>query len=96
MTVHHFHRSTFLTTSPIRVHLLPQAKSLLIARRGYGDAEAFEELLDVAHRHHVSVARAARSLIELASRTENSGHAHPGDFAEWSALLARPLLAGGV
>ncbi len=47
--------------------LLGTAKGILIAGRGCSDAQAFDELLDVARRHHLTVLGAARSLVDLAA-----------------------------
>ncbi|KXF56574.1 ANTAR domain-containing protein [Rhodococcus sp. IEGM 248] len=75
--------------------VLATAKGILIATRGYGDAEAFEELLDVSRHHHVSVMRAAKSLVELATRRQpcpsvtTPAPSYALEFKEWTTLLAR-------
>jgi len=75
--------------------VLATAKGILIASRGYGDAEAFEELLDISRHHHVSVMRAAKSLVELATRRQpcpsvtTPAPSYALEFTEWTTLLAR-------
>ena len=75
--------------------VLATAKGILIATRGYGDTEAFEELLDVSRHHHVSVMRAAKSLVELATRRQpcpsvtTPAPKYALAFREWTTLLAR-------
>ncbi|RZL78893.1 MAG: ANTAR domain-containing protein [Rhodococcus sp. (in: high G+C Gram-positive bacteria)] len=68
--------------------LLGTAKGILIAARGCSDAQAFDELLDVARRHHLTVLGAARSLVDLAAG--NSPRRRSPDvvrFDEWEQLL---------
>ena len=62
------------------------AKAVLITRRGYSDAQAFDELLDVARRHHLSVQGAARCLIDLTSNTGHLTSRRPVAFPEWEGL----------
>ncbi|BAH55929.1 MULTISPECIES: ANTAR domain-containing protein [Rhodococcus] len=45
--------------------LLSTAKGIVIALRGCSDTAAFDELLRMAHRHHLSVLN-ARALVDLA------------------------------
>ncbi|MFZ2177160.1 MAG: ANTAR domain-containing protein [Rhodococcus sp. (in: high G+C Gram-positive bacteria)] len=74
--------------------VLAMAKGVLIATRGYGDAEAFDELLDVSRRHHVSVLRAAKALVDLATHRQQEDTTpvdapDPLSFDEWAGLLTR-------
>ncbi|MEN0134011.1 MAG: ANTAR domain-containing protein [Rhodococcus sp. (in: high G+C Gram-positive bacteria)] len=66
--------------------LVTTAKAVLITRRGYSDAQAFDELLDVARRHHLSVQGAARCLIDLTSNTGHLTSRRPVTFPEWEGL----------
>jgi AmiR/NasT family two-component response regulator len=52
---------------PDGAELLTTAKAILIAARGYSDDQAFDELLDVALRHHLTVHGAARRLVDHAA-----------------------------
>ncbi|MDI9949270.1 MULTISPECIES: ANTAR domain-containing protein [unclassified Rhodococcus (in: high G+C Gram-positive bacteria)] len=70
--------------------LLTTAKAVLITSRGYSDAQAFDELLDVARRHHLSVQGAARCLIDLTSNTRHLTSRRPGTFPEWEGLRGQP------
>ncbi|MFC0448835.1 ANTAR domain-containing protein [Rhodococcus jostii] len=63
--------------------LLATAKGILIVGRGYGERQAFDELLDVAHHHHISVLSASRWLVEL-GRDESADAP-----IEWAQLLQR-------
>ncbi|KAF0963838.1 MULTISPECIES: ANTAR domain-containing protein [Rhodococcus] len=70
--------------------LLATAKGVLIAGRGYSDAQAFDELLDVAHRHHLTVLGAARALVDLAGPPrQNRPRLDATRFDEWATLLAQ-------
>ncbi|MFC9552300.1 ANTAR domain-containing protein [Rhodococcus sp. NPDC056960] len=70
--------------------LLTSAKAVLITSRGYSDAQAFDELLDVARRHHLSVQAAARCLIDLTSNTRHLTSRRPVSFPEWEGLRGEP------
>ncbi|TQC42072.1 ANTAR domain-containing protein [Rhodococcus sp. WS4] len=70
--------------------LLTTAKTVLITSRGYSDAQAFDELLDVARRHHLSVHSAARCLIDLTSNTRHLTSRRPVTFPEWEGLRRQP------
>lgn len=59
------------------------AENILIAGRGYGEGQAFDELLDVARHHHITVETAARRLIAL---SRNQSIEVP---AEWVQLMKR-------
>ncbi|AWK71731.1 MULTISPECIES: ANTAR domain-containing protein [Rhodococcus] len=70
--------------------LLATAKGILIAARRCSDAQAFDELLDVSRRHHLTVLGAARSLVDLAAGS--APHRRTADavrFDEWEQLLAQ-------
>ncbi|UZG59840.1 ANTAR domain-containing protein [Rhodococcus opacus] len=71
--------------------LLATAKAILMFDRGYSDDQAFDELLDVALRHHLNVHGAARNLVDLAAGASPSRqpNPNPGYFAEWEGLLNR-------
>lgn len=70
--------------------LLGTAKGILIAGRGCTDAQAFDELLDVARRHHLTVLGAARSLVELAAGPSSGPRrADAARFDEWERLVAQ-------
>ncbi|MFF2115483.1 ANTAR domain-containing protein [Rhodococcus koreensis] len=70
--------------------LLATAKGILIAARRCSDAQAFDELLDVSRRHHLTVVGAARHLVDLAAGPSSPRRA-PGAvrFDEWEQLLAQ-------
>ena len=69
--------------------VLSLAKGILIAGRGYSDAQAFDELLDVSRRHHLTVHCAAMSLLDRATGTPTRRHTpEPITFPEWDGLIA--------
>ncbi|AHK31625.1 hypothetical protein OPAG_04978 [Rhodococcus opacus PD630] len=68
--------------------LLGTAKGILIAGRGCSDAQAFDELLDVARRHHLTVLGAARSLVDLAAGPSPRRRSpEAARFEEWEQLV---------
>ncbi len=70
--------------------LLATAKGILIAARRCSDARAFDELLDVSRRHHLTVVGAARNLVDLAAGSPSSRCAPDAvRFDEWEQLLAQ-------
>ncbi|MDV7242163.1 MULTISPECIES: ANTAR domain-containing protein [Rhodococcus] len=82
---------TTSTHPPGPGEILAAAKRILIASRGYGDAEAFEELLDVSRHHHVSVQRAARMLVVLADRRQAAplpAGSSAMAFGDWATSLS--------
>lgn len=68
--------------------LLADATAILMAARGCTDAQAFDELLDVAQRHHLGVLPAARALVDLAGSPPRRRSGEPGRFGEWDTLMA--------
>ncbi|MDF3312871.1 ANTAR domain-containing protein [Rhodococcus sp. T2V] len=73
---------------------LSVAEGILIALRRCSQTEAFDELLEVAHRHHLSVLTVAHALVDLAidahpplGSTERHADAS-GAVAEWESRLA--------
>jgi hypothetical protein len=70
--------------------LLGTAKGILIAARGCSDAQAFDELLDVSRRHHLTVLGAARNLVDLAAGSPSRRRTPDGvRFDEWEQLLTQ-------
>ncbi|SEB70666.1 MULTISPECIES: ANTAR domain-containing protein [Rhodococcus] len=70
--------------------LLATAKGILMAARGCSDAQAFDELLDVSRRHHLTVVGAARNLVDLAAGSPNRRRTPDAvRFDEWAQLLAQ-------
>ncbi|MBC2638229.1 ANTAR domain-containing protein [Rhodococcus wratislaviensis] len=73
---------------------LSVAEGILIALRHCSQTEAFDELLRVAHRHHLSVLTVAHALVDLAIGANpplgsSERHANPsGPLAEWESYLA--------
>ncbi|MDV7240886.1 MULTISPECIES: ANTAR domain-containing protein [Rhodococcus] len=66
------HNVVDLRSQPLRQQrterdVLATAEHILIECRGYSGDAAFDELMDVARRHHVDVRRAAERLIDLAA-----------------------------
>lgn len=45
------------------------AQGILIAKRKFDERQAFDELMDIARRRHVSVVAAARQLIKATQGT---------------------------
>ncbi|MFC9838773.1 ANTAR domain-containing protein [Rhodococcus sp. NPDC127530] len=75
---------------------LSLAEGILIALRRCGHTEAFEELLDVARRHHLSVLNVARALVESAigARPPLASERYANattQVAEWEARPASRL-----
>jgi hypothetical protein len=68
--------------------VLAVAKGILIAGRGYTDPQAFDELLDVARRHHLTVVATARALIDRATGIPLSKHFQGDTFGEWDILIS--------
>lgn len=48
------------------------AQGILVAKRKFDERQAFDELMDIARRRHVSVVSAARQLIKAAQETTAS------------------------
>lgn len=78
--------------------LLSTAKGIVMALRGCSDSAAFDELLRVARRCHISVLNAARALVDFAigDSPPLGSSARPGGvaavWAEWeSCCLAHRL-----
>lgn len=69
--------------------LLATAKGILIAARGCSDAQAFDELLDVSRRHHLTVIGAARSLVDLAAGPAPRRRSDAVRFDEWEQLITQ-------
>ncbi|TQC43234.1 ANTAR domain-containing protein [Rhodococcus sp. WS4] len=70
--------------------LLATAKGILIAARGCSDAQAFDELLDVSRRHHLTVLGAARRLVDLAAGpAPRRGRSAAVRFDEWEQLITQ-------
>ncbi|MDF3312426.1 ANTAR domain-containing protein [Rhodococcus sp. T2V] len=70
--------------------LLATAKGILIAARRCSDAQAFDELLDVSRRHHLTVLGAARNLVDLAAGSPPRRRIPDAvRFAEWEQLLTQ-------
>ncbi|MBV6757936.1 ANTAR domain-containing protein [Rhodococcus opacus] len=74
-------------------HTLSVAEGILMALRRYGQTDAFDELLRVAHRHHLSVLAVAHALVDLATNAypplgSPDRHADPtASLAEWESRL---------
>ncbi|AII05700.1 ANTAR domain-containing protein [Rhodococcus opacus] len=67
--------------------LLATAKGILMAARGCSDAQAFDELLDVSRRHHLTVVGAARNLVDLAAGSPTRRRTPDAvRFGEWEQL----------
>ena len=75
--------------------VLDLAEGVLIGVRRYS-AEAFGELVAVAHRHDITVSAAAAALVEMATGVTDTGDVYPVQLAiaqhEWGSLL--PATAG--
>ncbi|MDV6279366.1 ANTAR domain-containing protein [Rhodococcus jostii] len=70
--------------------LLASAKGILMAARGCSDAHAFDELLDVSRRHHLTVLGAARNLVDLAAGSPTRRRTPDAvRFDEWEQLLTQ-------
>ncbi|GAF48803.1 ANTAR domain-containing protein [Rhodococcus wratislaviensis] len=70
--------------------LLATAKGILMAARGCSDAQAFDELLDVSRRHHLTVVGAARNLVDLAAGSPTRRRTPDAvRFDEWEQLLTQ-------
>ncbi|MDF3312435.1 ANTAR domain-containing protein [Rhodococcus sp. T2V] len=69
--------------------LLATAKGILIAARGCSDAQAFDELLDVSRRHHLTVIGAARGLVDLAAGPAPRRRSDSVRFDEWEQLITQ-------
>ncbi|QSE86972.1 ANTAR domain-containing protein (plasmid) [Rhodococcus koreensis] len=76
---------------------LSLAEGVLIALRRCSQTDAFEELLEVAHRHHLGVLTVAHALVDFAIDARPplgspQRHANPSaSVAEWeSRLTHRP------
>ncbi|OBK74915.1 ANTAR domain-containing protein [Mycobacterium sp. 1274761.0] len=68
---------------------IEQAAGVVVALRQCTLAEAFDEILQAARRHHVPPVRMARGLVALANHSDP--HDHHGLAAaryEWGALMA--------
>ncbi|MEE2032547.1 ANTAR domain-containing protein [Rhodococcus chondri] len=72
--------------------LLATAKAIVIEMRKCTEAQAFDELLDVAQRNHVTILGVARDLIDLAAGTP-LGHPRRRyvGLDHWEELLSRRL-----
>lgn len=61
-----------------------------MAARGCSDVQAFDELLDVAQRHHMTVQKAAEDLVGLAAGPARTRRNPDADcFGEWEKLLTQ-------
>jgi hypothetical protein len=70
--------------------LLATAKGILIAARGCSDAQAFDELLDVSRRHHMTVLGAAQSLVDLTvGPPPQRRRSNAIRFDEWEQLITQ-------
>ncbi|PBC53172.1 ANTAR domain-containing protein [Rhodococcus sp. ACS1] len=73
---------------------LSVAEGIVIALRRCSQTDAFEELLRVAHRHHLSVLTVAHALVDLAMDAcpplgSPERHADAtASLAEWESRLA--------
>jgi hypothetical protein len=76
---------------------LSVAEGILIALRRCSQTEAFEELLRVANRHHLSVLTVAHVLVELAVGAypplgSPERHANASaSLTEWESHLTHPV-----
>ncbi|MFZ2176192.1 MAG: ANTAR domain-containing protein [Rhodococcus sp. (in: high G+C Gram-positive bacteria)] len=70
--------------------LLSTAEKILMAARGCSDVQAFDELLDVAQRHHMTVQKEAEDLVGLAAGPAATRRSPDADcYGEWEKLLTQ-------
>ncbi|NMM89589.1 hypothetical protein B2J88_35510 [Rhodococcus sp. SRB_17] len=63
--------SSMDTTRSSGSDVVTTARGILATGRGYNQRQAFDELMDVAKRQHVSVVSAARQLIDAVQGTSD-------------------------
>lgn len=77
------HDSSMETTGSSESDIMNTARAILVMGRGYNERQAFDELMDVANRHHVSIVSAARHLINAVDGTTTDVP------TEWIGLVQR-------
>ena len=85
-------RSSKIERLPDHRELLVAAQEIVIAARTCNEAQAFDELLDVAQRNHRTILGVARDLVDLAAGTPR--YRLDRDYvglAHWEELLSRRL-----
>jgi hypothetical protein len=79
---------------------LDLAEGILIGRRHYSVEAAFDELLTVACRHHLSVSTTAAALVALATGDSGAAGVDPSAAAavrvEWAQLVHPSAVSSGV
>jgi hypothetical protein len=71
--------------------VLDLAEGVLVGLRRYSTEAAFGELVDVAHRHDVTVSAVASALVALATGDIDASDMHPVEMAiaqhHWGDVL---------